>query len=374
MSGTGDEIAQASPRVWLLLAEKLGDNAQVLALAAALPWPCETRNIRMKSDFQMGKPRFRPGLDHLDEGASDELAAPWPDIVITIGRRAAMVALWIKERSPSTRIVLVGRPKRWLERFDLVISPPQFRLPDAENVFQLQLPLMRADPGRVAEAARQWRSRLESMPRPLTAVLVGGQTQPFRFDADAAGELARRLSTSIEQDGGSLFVTTSRRTGPIVVDTLASRIRPPSRIFRFGIDHAEDNPYQALLGLADRFVVTGDSVSMQVEVLGLGKPLAIFPLPLSRKPHVRLWRAAGRLLEPGAPIGECLRRAGISGFVRDLSGFHEQLYRDGLAVPLGQPFRQPAHDIADEVDEAASRVVALLNTGAHGGPTGLPVD
>ncbi len=34
-----------------------------------------------------------------------------------------------------------------------------------------------------------------------------------------------------------------------------------------------------LLGLADRFIVTGDSISMMVEVTRLGKPLEILPLP-----------------------------------------------------------------------------------------------
>ena len=48
--------------------------------------------------------------------------------------------------------------------------------------------------------------------------------------------------------------------------------------FEWSADVVE-NPYQALLGSADGFIVTGDSVSMMVEVIYLHKPLAIFPLP-----------------------------------------------------------------------------------------------
>lgn len=353
------EHPPGTPRVWLLLAEKLGDNAQVRALAAALPWASEVRNLRMKAEFQFGKPRFRPSLDHLDADLSDRLEPPWPDILITIGSRPSMAALWIRERSPTTRIVLIGRPKRWLDRFDLVITPPQYRLPEADNVYPLRLPLMRADPARLAEAAARWRGTLADMPRPLTAVLVGGRTRPFRFDADTGRGLAGELASMVGRDGGSLFVTTSRRTGQEVTGALAEEIRSPSRIFRFGVDPDSDNPYQALLALADRFVVTGDSISMQVEVLGLGKPLAIFALPTERSS--RFWRniATARILEPGSQPGDWLRARGLLGFARDLTGFHEQLYERGLAVPLGKPFRTPSTAIEDEVRQAATRVIAL---------------
>ncbi|MCB1971129.1 MAG: mitochondrial fission ELM1 family protein [Geminicoccaceae bacterium] len=354
------------PRVWLLLAEKLGDNAQVRALADALPWKSEIRNIRMKPDFQIGKPQFVPSLDHLDRHACDPIEPPWPDVLITIGRRPSMVALWIKERSPSTRIVLVGRPKRWLEQFDLVVAPPQYDMPPAANVYRLHLPLMRADREKVAQAANVWRHRLADMPRPLTAVLVGGQTRPFRFDAAAGGELAGRLRDVVDRDGGSLYLTTSRRTGQAVTHALARDLPERSRIYRFGEDPSEDNPYHALLGLADRFVVTGDSVSMQVEVAGLGKPLAIYPLPLDNKLRIHPQRWLARLLAPGTVLGDLLRRSGLAGYGRDLTGFHERLYRSGLAVRLGEPFREPSTSVADEVDGAAAAVCALVGAACAG--------
>jgi mitochondrial fission protein ELM1 len=41
------------------------------------------------------------------------LQPPWPDIVVTIGRRPSMVGLWVKAQSAgATRLVIVGRPRR----------------------------------------------------------------------------------------------------------------------------------------------------------------------------------------------------------------------------------------------------------------------
>jgi mitochondrial fission protein ELM1 len=216
--------------------------------------------------------------------------------VITIGRRPAMAALWVRERSGGrTRVVLIGRPKRWIERFALVVVPGQFQVPSRANVVHLALPLMRADAAAARRAAAAWRPRLAGLPRPLTAVFVGGETKPFRFDAGVAADLLGRLRAVRERDGGSLYVTTSRRTRPDVVEALAAGLPDGAVLYRWAPD-AADNPYQGLLGLADRFVVTGDSVSMMVEVASLARPLAIFALPVAPGLGNALRAGAGRVL------------------------------------------------------------------------------
>src|SRR5918993_6028288 len=133
-------------RIWFLQGEKLGDNAQVFAILEALGHPWETKRLFVQPQWRLGKPPFEVSLDHLDLSRSDPLAPPWPDLVITSGRRMAMAALWVKEQSRGrTKMAYVGRPRRWIERFDLVIGTAQYRLPDAPNVLRLDLPLMRAD-------------------------------------------------------------------------------------------------------------------------------------------------------------------------------------------------------------------------------------
>jgi len=103
------------PKVWLLIGDKLGDNAQVTAVARALDWPQEYRRLVFREPYVLGKPRFVPDLFHVDRQRSDPIEPPWPDLILTIGRRPAMVALWIKRQSGGrTRIVLFGRPKRHL--------------------------------------------------------------------------------------------------------------------------------------------------------------------------------------------------------------------------------------------------------------------
>src|SRR6185436_9461478 len=100
----------------------LGDNIQVRTIGDALPWPCEERRLVVRPRYRLGKPFVRASLHHVDPARSDRLDPPWPDLLITSGRRMLNVALWIKKRSGGrTRIVIVGRPRRYLGRCDLVV-------------------------------------------------------------------------------------------------------------------------------------------------------------------------------------------------------------------------------------------------------------
>src|SRR5262249_32638606 len=135
------------------------------------------------------------------------------------------------------------------------------------------------------------------VPRPLIALFVGGPTKPHVFDPVVAADLMRHAAQTVA-GGGTLWVTTSPRTSSDVVDALAEALPPNGRLFRWR-PGAHDNPYLGLVACADRFIVTGDSVSMQVEVARLGKPLAIYPLPVEYGVVERWRRATARLAYRG---------------------------------------------------------------------------
>ena len=67
-----------------------------------------------------------------------------------------------------------------MQRFNLIIVPSQYLLPANRRVLRLDLPLMRSNQAAIAQAVDTWRARLSTLPRPLTALMVGGETKPFR--------------------------------------------------------------------------------------------------------------------------------------------------------------------------------------------------
>lgn len=352
-----------APRVWLVIGDKLGDNAQVEVVADALGWPVERRNLRFRQRYIYGKPRFRPSLYHIDEQNSDDLEPPWPDLILTIGRRPSMAALWIKRQSGGrTKLVIIGRPKKYIDEFDLVIGTPQYRLPQRDNIVNMDLPLMRADSRRLESEGEDWRAVMESLPRPITAVLVGGQTRPFRFDAAAAEELLYRVTQTPGTSEGTLYITTSRRTPEKVVRTIESLLPGNARFFRWESGRS-DNPYYGLLAWADRFVVTGDSISMMVEVARLGRPLAIYPLPYRRSPVVSFYERMTGLLHGNTSwrwLGEFLSDHGLIGYPRRLTDLHDRLVTQGRAVILGVPFNEPPSLVDRDLEQAAQAIRSLF--------------
>jgi mitochondrial fission protein ELM1 len=127
------------------------------------------------------------------------------------------------------------------------------------------------------------------------------------------------------------------------------------------------NPYLGLLALADRFIVTGDSISMMVEVARLGKPLAIFELPVQRDWSTRLQQILGKWLHAGpdnAPsgLGKSLYKLGLVRYSRDLTALHRSLYEKQLAVPLGKPFIETSMTAENELDRVTQRIHALIES------------
>ena len=356
----------ASAKTWLLTSEKLGDTAQARLIANALGWPTAEVEIVVRERFRTVKPAMRPSLDHIEPTSAAQLRPPWPELAIAAGRRMAMVLLWLKAQSGGrTRIVYLGRPQRHLELFDLVIAPSQFRVPSAPNVMPLAYPLVRIDEAALARAKQDWGARLTGLPKPLFVLLIGGPQRVLRFDSGLALDLLDRTARLARARSGSLYVSTSRRTPPDIVAALAEAI-PANAHFHRWSPEAQENPYLGLLAHGDVFVVTGDSISMLVEVAGLGRPLAIYRQP----PPSNLWRRGlqfvGRAIdeETGYPAlrdaGRLLYRLGLVSYPRNLSALHARLIADGYAVPFGEELPAGGHRLASELPEVAERVRALF--------------
>jgi mitochondrial fission protein ELM1 len=285
-----------------------------------------------------------------------------------------MAALWIQQQSGGqTRLVLVGKPSGPLERFDLVVAGPEAQLPPLPRVFKLTLPLMRVPEQEIAKAADAWRAKLADLPRPLIAFGVGGPTAPFVYDATVVAALAAE-ARAVAGQGGTPYFTTSRRTPDAIVEALRRELPRGTPLFHWAPD-AGENPYRALLGLADGFVVTGDSISMQVEVVRARKPLAILPLPSDgmvgaldrwRRGFARRLfsdRGRGPLSAARRALARALFHAGVVKQTRDFPAFHRMLVAQGLAVFAGEPLRPPSGAVPDDLARAAARVRELVAAG-----------
>ena len=122
--------AIAAPRVWVMMGHKAGDNSQILALAEALGWPFEIKRLTYRPTELLTNLLAPLTLLGIVRRSRAPLAPPWPDLIISAGRRNEPPCRWIQARAGKrVRLVHCGRPWAALENFDLVVTTPQYRLP-----------------------------------------------------------------------------------------------------------------------------------------------------------------------------------------------------------------------------------------------------
>ena len=327
-------------KIWILTGHKTGDNAQVLRAAGAMGLPFEVKRLLPRPGEETAKPRVEPSLHMVDASRSDTLSPPWPDLVVTIGRSLSLAALWIRQQSGGkTRLALFNAPKGERDAFDLIVVPAYYTIADGPRVCRIGLPLIAADPERIAAAREAFAPAFGALERPLHVMLLGGDMGQRKLDPDFALSTLTTMQLGFARRG-TIYVSTSRRTPAAAADAISAALRPQDRLYRWSPDAAA-NPYLALLAHGDSFTVTADSLSMLTEVARLGKPLAIAEPPEKLSLLARLGRLAG------APAARDLGEA---------AGF---LIRGGHAVKLGSGAPVAGPLPADDTERVAARLRAL---------------
>ncbi|MCS6924922.1 MAG: mitochondrial fission ELM1 family protein [Candidatus Binatia bacterium] len=363
------------PTVWVLTDEKPGHTSQSIGLAEALGWPYEVKTIRFTSLGLLSSYLLDGSLMGVERARSAALTPPWPDLVIATGRRLAPVARWIKVQSCGrTRLVHLRKGGERAERFDLVVSHVHFRLPPHPRRVETIAPLNPINPRKLAQAAERWREVFRDAPRPRIALLVGGTSATHRWDGEIARRLGEEVRAFARAVGGSLFVTTSPRTGPEATDALHRGLGEVHLFYRWQ-PGGQENPYLAFLALADVLIVTGESESMLAEAGATGKPLYIYPLPERR---LGLWarcqewlvacaqtprlntRGIARPQEGWQYLCARLLERGLIQPRRDLDLLHRALVDRGVARFFGAPLVAACGSPLQEVDRVADRVRVLM--------------
>jgi mitochondrial fission protein ELM1 len=344
------------PVVWLIDAYRSGERGQVRSLVDALGWPCEIKTLSYRKFVTLAHVLGQTTLRGITAASAQTLGPPWPDLVISCGVRNEPVCRWIRKQSGGhTRYVHVGRPWARLDSFDLVITTPQYRVPERPNVVSNMLTLHGLSTERLAQAREEWASAFADLPRPLVAVIAGGDSGPFTFGPKAAARLATQASAIARQDGGSLLVTTSSRTHAGAAAALQAGIDVPHYFYHWRTG-AADNPYVGMLAWADRLIVTGDSIAMLSEASATGKPVQMFDIGGMREA-----RDVDIDFRLGASLYALILRWLWQPLSRDITLAHQALRKSGRAVWLDEdlPDVSPTEESSD-MQQAVTAVKLLL--------------
>ncbi|MDB5448959.1 MAG: hypothetical protein JWQ52_87 [Phenylobacterium sp.] len=254
-------------------------RTQARALAMAVTDNVTEKVVRLRGLWRRAPAGFPMLLRGVDP--ADALQPPWPDLIVSCGRRAAAVAIAVnKKASGQICLVHVQDPQTNPRCFDLVVAMGHDRV-DGPNVLRVPTALHDVTQEGLVAAAHEWSSRFEFLPRPFLGVLLGGSTARTRFTAEHAHRLRQRLMVLQQQFGGAVLVVPSRRTPEDVVRYFNDAAAERGRLWAWS--GAGENPYRGVLALSDRLVVTADSISMISEALATPHPVELFMIELGAR-------------------------------------------------------------------------------------------
>lgn len=278
---------------WVLSEDKAGMVAQAQGLAEAVRAKMHGAGqeleirlclIQRKKPWQWLPAKWWPrgvlGV-RLPKGFS--LDVTLPDLIISCGRQSVWPNAEIRRRAQGAGhacfSIHIQDPKIPFKHFDMVTTPQHDRL-NGEGLVETIGSLGRTSRETLDKAAGEWMQRLESLPRPWITVSIGGDNKVYHYKEEDIRKVGAQLSSLATKSGGSLLISSSRRTNPKNTDILKKAVNTCSHLYW---DGKGDNPYLGFLGVADYVVVSCDSVNMVSEACTTGKPVYVIHTEPSRK-------------------------------------------------------------------------------------------
>jgi mitochondrial fission protein ELM1 len=264
--------------IWVLADNRAGNANQAIGLAEALGEKFTIKHL--KYNFLGYLPNFflRDKEFYIDKKTSDSLETPFPKLVISSGRRTAPLALSIKKKSPSTKIVQIMKPSITEGKFDLIILPQHdnFRSGTA-NIYRTIGAMNRISPQNLKKHLQEFREHYPQLSLKVISVMVGGSNKKYKFSKKDADQMVTIIEQLSINHAAQIFISFSRRTPDIVKESFQKAFTFPHIIY----DPANGgyNPYFGMLAVSDFIITTGDSISMCSDVATAGKPQYIYIPP-----------------------------------------------------------------------------------------------
>lgn len=268
--------------MWLLLDDRKGSVGQAQGVALAVGDRMNIIEKNLTYNVWAKLPNWLRGktLLGLDKIRSDSLDSDFPDIVVSISRRTVPVARFIRKKSGNrTKIVQLMYPDGGvgLKEMDLIVVPQHDSLKKQQisNALTILGAPTKIFSSVLSEAKDKWSEIFSNLPRPYTAIIIGGAIKGRPWPLENAVALAERIKQLHNQCGGSLFITTSRRTGEEAQNIIMEKLKGiPAYTYIWG--EKKENPLLGFYACADRIIATADSVSMCSEACGTGSPVLLF--------------------------------------------------------------------------------------------------
>jgi len=260
-------------QTWVLIDDNIGNNNQAIALANKLEYKYELKKLTYNCFARLPNFLLFGSLIQIDKKILDNFDN-LPDLIISSGRRTAYVAVAIKKRKPSVKIIQIMKPNLNLKHFDVIIIPIHdefdtsnkkiIRITGALNDISNRIAKSNIAPVEIKYPILQF---------DFIAVIIGGGSKKYNFPEQDELKLLEILIAVQKNNNLPLFISFSSRTNSAIKKKIIEKF---SKYPIYDPKQDSLNPYIFMITKAKFVICTGDSISMCSEVASVGRPLYIF--------------------------------------------------------------------------------------------------
>ncbi len=263
-----------SKLVWALLDNRTGNRSQVIGVLEELK--IRYKVIEIRYNFFSFLPNFILQLIsstiHI-KSIKSFLSKPRPDMIISCGRRTALVALKLKSyfiNKPFCIHLMYPRFTLNKNKFNLIFTPEHDNIKETHLIKNcLGTPNNINLPKRINIKKR--------IDKPIVFLIIGGNHGRFVLSDEEINNLLHRIISKLNGKG-TILITTSRRTSKKVIlglNSLEKKFSIIKEVYHVNNGNKKNN-YLKNLSLATEIIVTGDSMSMVSEACETKKPVRIY--------------------------------------------------------------------------------------------------
>lgn len=268
--------------LWILLDDRRGSVGQAKGIAEALGNRINIIEKQVVYNILGSLPNWIKGRSciGIDKKKSDKIEPPYPDLIMSTSRRTVSIARYVRKKSGNkTKIIQLMYPSEGVGICDMemVIVPAHDSLSKQQNPksFVITGAPTRIFTNKITAIRNQWNPVFQHLPKPWVSVIVGGAIKNHPWPLENAENLAIKLREINQKIGGSILITTSRRTGSEAEKLIMQKLEGiPMYTYMWG--EKKENPIMGFYTCADLIVATADSVSMCSEACGTGSPVLLF--------------------------------------------------------------------------------------------------
>ena len=206
--------------IWLLLDNRIGSKNQALGIAHYLDenkFNIIIKNIEYNKLASLPNFIRQNTLLGITKSSKELLKSPFPDFVLSSTRRTAPVARYIKKQNPATKLFqLIHIGRSGLNDFELVFVPEHDKHKIKSNNIRYTVGAPHfITQEKLDDAKQKWQNKFSHLPRPITALIVGGAIKKHPFSIENARKLAieQFSKEKATQKYVDLFINTVKNGG-----------------------------------------------------------------------------------------------------------------------------------------------------------------